>query len=195
MTERLPAGNYDETEIADRLTALLPADRALFTCACAERLMPALQWFCDAVGSVNYMVVREALDAAWSLDDACWAAGQYDLGALLPCSEEGDLALASTVAMNAVACVVYALEVCKTGEVQKAVWAARQLYEAADSLVQQGSALHAYLEEIDQEPPVQLLVRGIYAALDAAHNVPSADLLVSARYDGEAFLGYMIRSG
>lgn len=99
--------------------------------------------------------------------------------------------LGSAVAQNAVACVAYALEVRQTGDVQKAVWAARQLYEAADSVVQQGSAVQTYVEDIDQEPPVGLMVRGIYAALDAADSVSSADLLASARQDGEAFLGFV----
>jgi hypothetical protein len=68
--------------------------------------------------------------------------------------------------------------------------AARQLYEAADVVVQ-GAAVQAYVEDIDQEPPVRLMVGGIYAALDAAGIVSSADLRASARRDSEAFLGFV----
>ena len=187
VTER----DYDETEIARRVAALPSAARALFACACAERLMTAFRWFCDMTSSASYRVVREALDAAWFPDGAGWAAAFSEVAALVPGDEEGELSLGSAVAQNAVACVAYALEVRQTGEVQKAVWAARQLYEAADTAVQQGAAVQTYVEDIDQEPPVQLMVRGIYAALDAAGGVSSSDLLASAREDGEAFLGFM----
>lgn len=105
--------------------------------------------------------------------------------------EDGDLALGSAVAQNTVASVAYALGVRQTGEVQKAVWAARQLYDAADSVVQQGSAVQTYVKDIDQEPPVRLMLGGIHAALDVADSASSADLLISARHDGDAFLSFL----
>lgn len=191
MTERLAPRDYDETEIADRVAVLPSAARALFACACAERLMAAFRWFCDMTSSASYKVVCEALDAAWSPDNARRAPGERDVAALVPGDEEGELMLGSAVAQNAVACVAYALEVRQTGEVQKAVWAARQLYEAADAVVQQSAAVQTYVEDIDQEPPVQLMVGGIYAALDAAGGVSPPDLLASARQDSEAFLGFV----
>jgi hypothetical protein len=182
---------YDETEIARHLVALPPVARALFACACAERLMAAFRWFCDMTGSASFKVVREALDAAWSPQGAAGAAGASELTALVPGDDDGELSLGSAVAQNAVGCVAYALEVRQTGAVQTAVWAARQLYEAADVVVQQGSAVQTYVEDIDQEPPVQLVVRGIYEALDTAGSVALADLLVRAREDGDAFLGFV----
>jgi hypothetical protein len=60
----------------------------------------------------------------------------------------------AAVAQNAVAAVRYALEACLTGEVQPSVWAARQLYEAADAVVQQGAAVQTYVKDIDREQPV-----------------------------------------
>jgi len=191
VTERLASPDYDESEIAGRLAALPPAARALFACACAERLMAAFRWFCDLTGSASFKVVREALDAAWSPDGAGRAVEAGDVTALVPGDEEGELSLASAVAQNAVACVAYALQVRQTGAVEAAVWAARQLYEAADAVVQQGAAVQAYVEDIDQEPPVQLMARGIYAALDTAASASAADLLARARQDGEAFLGFV----
>jgi hypothetical protein len=191
VTERLASPNYDETEIAGRLAVLPPAARALFACACAERLIAAFRWFCDLTGSASFKVVREALDAAWSPDSAGRVAEAVDIAALVPGDKEGELSLASAVAQNAVACVVYALEVRQTGAVETAAWAARQLYEAADAVVQQGAAVQAYVEDIDQEPPVQLMVRGIYAALEAAASASASDLLARARQDGEAFLGFV----
>lgn len=180
MTEQLAPRDYDETDIAGRLADLPPAARAAFACACAERLMASFRWFCDMSCSASFKAVREALDAAWSGSGAGWPAGASEVAALVPDDEEGEMALGSAVAQNVVACVAYALEVRQTGDVQKAVWAARQLYEAADSVVQQGSAVQTYVEDIDQEPPVLLIVRGIYAALYAADSVSPADLLASA---------------
>lgn len=190
MTEPLATPNYDESEIAGRI-AVLPA-RALFACACAERLMAVFRWFCDMTGSTSFKAVREALDAAWSADHTGSAAGQRkELAELMPHDEEGELALGSAVAQNAVACVAYAVQVRQTGAAEPAVWAGRQLYEAADAVVQQGAGVQSYAENIDQEPPVQLMVRGIHVALDSAIDVSPAGLLAEARADGEAFLGFV----
>lgn len=193
MTDRLAPPEYDESEIATRVAALPSAARALFACACAERLMAAFRWFCDVTGSAGFKMVRETLDAAWS-GDAGRAGSVGEIITLVPGDEEGELSLGSAVAQNAVACVAYALEVRQAGAVQTAVWAARQLYEAADAVVQQGAAVQTYVEDIDQEPPVRLLVRGIYAALDAAGSASAPVLLAGAREDGEAFLGFMTGS-
>lgn len=182
---------YDEAKIAGSVTALAPAGRALFACACAERLMACLRWYCEVTGSGSYPVVREALDAAWSADGTRRAAGAHDVAALVPGDADGELFLAAAVAQNAVASVAYALEVRRTGKVQQAVWAARQLYDAADTVVQQGSPVQAYAGRIDQEPPVRLLVQGLYAALDGAGRLPAAELLASARQDGESFLRFV----
>jgi hypothetical protein len=194
VTERLGPPDYDESEIAGRVEALPSAARALFACACAERLMAAFRWFCDVTGSASFTVVREALDAAWSAGGAGRAASAGEVTALVLGDAEAGLSLGFAVAQNAVACVAYALEVRQTGAVQTAVWAARQLHEAADAVVQQGAAVQAYVEDIDQEPPVRLVVRGIYSALDAAGSASAADLLAGAREDGEAFLGFVTGS-
>lgn len=124
MIEGRASGFYDETEIAGRLAALPPAARTLFACACAERLMSAFRWFCERVGSPSYDFVREALNGAWSPGDPVRATGEREVAELVPDDDDGDLALGSAVAQNAVACVAYALGVRQTGEVQKAVWAA-----------------------------------------------------------------------
>lgn len=191
MTEPLATPDYDEGEIAGRVAALPSSARALFACACAERLMAVFRWFCGVTGSTSFTAVREALDAAWSSDQTGSAAGQRELTELMPDDEEGELALGSAVAQNAVACVVYAVQVRQTGAAEPAVWAGRQLYEAADAVVQQGAGVQSYVKNIEQEPPVQLMVQGIYAALDSAIDVPPPDLLAKARADGEVFLSFV----
>lgn len=191
MTEYPATPNYDETEIAASIAALPSSARALFSCACAERLMAVLRWFCDMTGSASFNVVREALDTAWSPDHTGLAPGQPEFAELVPGDEEGELALGSAVAQNAVACVAYAMQVRQTGAAEPAVWAARQLYEAADAVVQQGAAVQTYVEDIDEEQPVQLMVRGIHGALDSVINMSQAGLLAEAQADGEAFLGFV----
>jgi hypothetical protein len=190
MIERSAARAYDEDEISARLSAVSATARALFACACAERLMATYQWFCDVSGSNSYRTVREVLDSAWTADDVK-PKGERDLSALVP-EEEDDLALGSAVAQNAVACVEYAVGVRENGDVQKAVWAARQLYEAADSVVQQGAPVQTYVEEIQGELPVRLMVNGMYATLSNVESSPQSDLIASARQDGDAFLNLII---
>ena len=168
-----------------------PSARALFACACAERLMAVFRWFCDMTGSTSFKAVRETLNAAWSADQSGSAAGQRELAELMPDDEEGELALGSAVAQNAVACVAYAVQVRRTGAADPAVWAGRQLYEAADAVVQQGAAVQSYIVNIDQEPPVQLMVRGIHLVLDSVITMSPASLLAEAQADGEAFLGFV----
>lgn len=191
MDSTLPGSGYDEKKIAGRLAELSRDARGRFACACAERLMAAFGWFCDVTGSAGSAVLREALDIAWSPGDGGQAAGERDVTALMPSDEDGEPSLGSAVAQNAVACVAYALQVRQTGAVDTAVWAARQLYEAADAVVQQGAAVQTYVEDIDKEPPVQLVVRGIYRALDAAAGSSPADLRAEADGDGEAFLRFV----
>jgi hypothetical protein len=191
VTEPLATPNYDEGEIAGRIAAMPSSARALFACACAERLMAVFRWFCDMTGSTSFKAVREALDAAWSPDPTVSGAGQRELAELMPDDEEGELALGYAVAQNAVACVAYAVAVRQTGAAEPAVWAARQLYEAADAVVQQGAGVQSYVDNIDQEPPVQLMARGIHVALDSAIDASPAGLLAEARADGEAFLGFV----
>lgn len=153
--------------------------------------MAVFHWFCGMTGSANFKMVRQALDAAWSLDTTGVVPGQHEIAELVPDDQEGELALGSAVAQNAVACVAYAVQERQTGGIEPAVWAARQLYEAADAVVQHGAAVQTYLQDIDQEPPVQLVVRGINVALDSVAKTSSAVLLAEARADGDAFLDFV----
>jgi hypothetical protein len=83
------------------------------------------------------------------------------------------------------------MEVRLTGDVQASVWAARQLYEAADAMVQQGAATHSYISNIDRELPVRVMVEGIAAALHHASSLDTAGVRVKAEEDGEKFLAML----
>src|SRR5437660_2822044 len=145
MNGGLDRGSYDEDDLAKRLSALSSRARASFACACAERLMPSFRWSCLTTGSGNYEVVRQALDMAWAVgaprQSAELDAMRNRVMEAAPNAGDPELFPGAAVAQNAVAAVCYALEACLTDEVQPAVWAARQLYEAADAVVQQGAAV------------------------------------------------------
>lgn len=186
---------YDENELAKALSVLTPRARASFACACAERLMPAYQWFCLAAGPGNYDLVREALNIAWIADApeqmAELSSLQKRVIGAVPRVEDSQIFPGAAIAQNAVAGVCYAIEVRLTGDVQASVWAARQLYEAADTVVQQGAAAQTYLAEIDLEQPVRIMLEGIAAALGDASGTHAADLRVKAEEDGEKFLAIL----
>lgn len=187
--------NYDENELAKMLSGLTTRTRASFSCACAERLMPTYQWFCLATSSCNYRLVREALNIAWTANAPEQMA---ELGSMrkrvmdaAPNSEDLRMSPGVAVAQNAVASVCYAIEVCLTGDVQASVWAARQLYEAADAVVQQSAAAQTYVTDIDREQPVRMMHEGIAAALRDASSPDAADLRIKAEEDGERFLAIL----
>jgi hypothetical protein len=191
MIGRATTYGYDETEIAVRLAALSSSARALFACACAERLMPVCRWFYDMTDSMNYVLVREALNAAWSADILHMPVEVAQIAATIPCDNAGGPFPGSAIARNAIVCVAYAMEARQHDELQASVWAARQLYDAADVVVQQGSPTQEYVENIDLEAPVQLMLRGIYTTLDNVVQASRANLLANAQHDGEMFLSYV----
>jgi uncharacterized protein YjaG (DUF416 family) len=59
-------GPNDPQGTLDRLYSLPPASRAAFAMCCAERLFTGYQRYVDATGDGNAILVREALDQAWS---------------------------------------------------------------------------------------------------------------------------------
>lgn len=194
MNQRLDDPRYDEDELANELSVLTSPARALFACACAECLMAAYRWFCLAAGSGDYSVVRGALDVAWSAADG--EAAELDslrkrIIAVVPHTDNPQISLGFAVAQNAIACVCYAMDVCLTGDVQASVWAARQLYDAADSLVQQGSATQTYIADIEREPPVRMMLRSIVEALGDVSASDVADLRAKAEEAGEKFLAFL----
>jgi uncharacterized protein YjaG (DUF416 family) len=195
--EQQSSFDYDEARIADRLAALPLASRVLFGCACAERLMPAYRWFCHKTGSGDFELVRQILDAGWSMsgpdlapepESGLW---REQIGQVVPGDDDEALLPGSAVAQNAVASVAYVLEAWCTGDGRASVWAARQLYEAADVIVQQGAAAQSYVEDISNEAPVQLVLAGISSALDDLADPDPRRLLEAAQRDGDAFLAFL----
>src|SRR5438105_4030574 len=126
--------------------------------------MPAYRWFCGRSRSSDLVEIREALDTAWSvsLPDSAPAPPEISrwrqrVEGLVPSDDEVEMSPGSAVAQNAVACVAYALRAWETADPQESAWSARQLYEAADVVVQQGAPTQTYIKDVDMEAPVQLM--------------------------------------
>jgi hypothetical protein len=186
---------YNENRLAKELSELPPGVRASFACACAERLMPTYQWFCLTTGSGSYDLLREALNDAWTAN----ATGQASELRIIrkkvvdaPHPEESPRMFpGAAVAQNAVAAARYAMDVSLTGDVQASVWVARQLYEAADTVVQQSAATQTYITNIECEQLVRMTLEGIAAAFDDARRLSVAELRARAGKDGEEFLAIL----
>jgi uncharacterized protein YjaG (DUF416 family) len=128
---------YDESEVRARLARVARAERTAFAAACAERLYPLYERYALAVEGGAPYVLRAVLNKAWDVArgaparDADVLQAQRDAESMVPDeSEEWDLRLA--YAQNAVAAAAYAVRTWLSDDPQEAVWAARQVYDAAD---------------------------------------------------------------
>jgi hypothetical protein len=133
---------YDEAALARRLADVPAPARAAFAAAVAQRLFALYTRYADATGT-SPQELGDALDGAW---DALASAAETqrlehwrDLAeALVPDEEEEEegSVTESAYGQNAAAAVAYALRTQLADDPQEAVWAARQLYEAADFAAQ-----------------------------------------------------------
>lgn len=171
---------YDEVRIARLAGSLGREARTVFAAACAERMWPLVERYVLAVSlpARDRQVLRDALDAVW-----CAANGtgneediqvaQEAAEALVP-FEDDDWVLESGYAQNGIAAVVYAARTWLSDDPQEAVWAARQVYEAADYGAQQRelATTRVYSAEVEAElahaPVVQAAIQGIFDDLAAA---------------------------
>lgn len=123
---------YDEPALAAELDQLSPAARTAFAAACAERLLPAYRQYLEGGGSGDVGTVEGAIRTAWeAVSGPIGNVIEHEeaVDALQP---DDDDPLEAGLAENALAAVVYALRVARSGTAQDAAWAARQVYEALD---------------------------------------------------------------
>lgn len=121
------------------LNDLSHASRVLFAAACAERLQPTLEMICGDARLPDCKMVRSALDSVWrwaetASDSSSTSVRTDELESLIRGDDvDGtDRMLTDPIADNAVAAVVYALRCLNEGDVESAIWAAVQDYEAVD---------------------------------------------------------------
>ena len=186
---------YDEARIRARLTSVPPELRVAFACAVAERLMPTADWLSLSINRGGPAELRTALDLAWSVAGGSTPAeseveeARELAESLVPDDEDDDWTELSPLVQNSAAAVAYAVRTCAAGDPQEATWAARQLYEAADYLVQLVEPEQTYRPiEDGVGEPVEMAVRGIHAALDRLGSVGVDQLRAEAAADGVAFV-------
>lgn len=181
---------YDEGRTRQLVEAMSAAHRVAFAAACAEQLFPLYRWFAVRTGQGQPSVLRSSLDLVWSLDaPGAGSRGRVEEARrrseeLVPHDEDEDWSLTSPLAQNAAACVSYALRAWLSEDPQEAVWAARQLVEAADYIVQLGGPTHTYTDEAEGRSPVVLVQHGIESALAGAASGPDESCR-EARLRGE----------
>lgn len=183
---------YDEQAIRAGLESMSPEARVLFAAACAERLIPLYELFSELTKRGDVSVLREGLKVAWSATDPGSVLREEikrlrDVAeALVPDADDEDWSFSWAFAQTAAAAVTYALETWLSADAQNAVWASRQLYDVADFMVQEGASLHTYIEDIDENSPVQLALKGIEDALREAPELDVTAMRASAEDDGRA---------
>lgn len=181
---------YDEAALKERVDRLPGLARTLLAAACAERLMPLYEWIAGAGGSTETVSVRSALDLAWSASVSTQLAeqAQLEIEDLIPDEEDDDSPVDAALVQNAVAAVAYTLRTVGSHDAQDVVWAARQLYEAADYIVQREAPSQTYIEDLEQEAPIKLVLRGLGSTLGDIESASFAQLRTRAQADGDALL-------
>jgi hypothetical protein len=165
------AAKYDEARIAEVCGTLDRSARTAFAAACAERLWPLVERY----GSVTPLAendiptLRRALDAAWraaSGSDEDLAQARDVAESMVPFEDE-NWTVEAGYAQNAIAAIAYASRAWLSDDPQEAVWAARQLYEAADYGAQQssGGVLREYTRAVEDELLDTRIVREAVTAI------------------------------
>lgn len=163
---------YDERKIRDQIDRLPAAGRVAFAAACAEWLYPCYVEFARITGQGDPAGLRSVVDAAWSLAEAK-ELPRSDVGnlralaeSLVPSDDDDDWSTLSPLAQNAAASAAYAVRTWLLEDPQEAVWAARQLFEAGDYLVQLAAPAQSYISSTDSDEPLSLAIGGIAIALE-----------------------------
>lgn len=181
---------YDETVLKERVARLPGPERSLLAAACAERLMPLYGWIASAAGSAEAASIRSALDLVWSASASAEQLGhaQLEVEKLVPDEDDEDAPVDVALVQNAIAAVAYALRAVGSHDAQDVVWAARQLYEAADYIVQREAPNQIYMEDLEKEAPIHLVLRGLGSSLEDLESVSLTQLRTRAQADGNALL-------
>jgi uncharacterized protein YjaG (DUF416 family) len=188
MTHTSPS--YDEEHIIAEL-ATWPRDRRVaFACAAVERLIAVYEWFTAVADQGDPAALRSALDLAWSIAASHSAPttaideARDVAESLVPDDQDDNWTILSPLAQNAAAGVAYALRAWLVDDPREAMWAARQLHEAADYLVQLIAPEQTY-EDDASSAPMSIALNGIEAALRSALSTPTDELRKQAVTDGQ----------
>jgi uncharacterized protein YjaG (DUF416 family) len=170
---------FDRDGVRESLSVLAPWQRVGFAAGCVEVLLPAYLRFSELEEVGDPVLVRAAMDAVWSgLESADRSVPDGDLPspdsirALLPA--EDDWNEWAPQAEDAVAALVYLLQLVRDDDVELAVYAAERAYAAADEFEARSQEL-AVLDAQDRQmlsesPSVQTELRRQVESLAALRN-------------------------
>ena len=131
--------NFDEINLAEKLTRLSPLLRAAFAAACAQKLAHAYSTYAirsnrdPEVLNHVFALLWNDLNGTTRSDDELESQIETAM-ALIP-KEEDEWIAEQAAADDAAAALAYALRCRRDGSVQDAVWAARRAYNALDDYI------------------------------------------------------------
>lgn len=184
-----PTPTYDEGRLKAVLASWPRTRRVAFSCAVAERLMATYEWFTTVADQGDAGALRSALNLAWSVASSEPAAlsdietARELAESLVPNDQDDNWMLLSPLAQNAAASVAYALRSSLVDDPQEAVWAARQLHEAADYLVQLIAPEQTYEDDVSSSP-MSIALGGIETALASSASAPVGELRSKSAAEG-----------
>ena len=123
----------------------------MFAGACAEWLYPCYAEFNRVTSYGDPVALRAVVDAAWSLTKL-EVLSRRDIERLrivaellVPKDADDNWSILSPIAQNAAASAAYAVRTWLLQDSQQAAWAARQLFEAGEYLVQLCAPAQSYV--------------------------------------------------
>lgn len=177
---------YDEGVLLRRVSGLDRSSKAAFAAACAERMWPLVERYASAAGIPSEKVksLRTALDAVWRCvsGEAQDVANVQVLAESMIPEEDDQWVFESGYGQNAIAAVAYAARTWLTDQPHEAVWAARQLYEAAEYAAQsQVVGAATFSPEVEDSMRQAPVVRAALSALNADLETATRGSLLEAR--------------
>jgi hypothetical protein len=189
--------NFDEKQLILRLEPLERSAKTAFAAACAERLVPLSDRYAQRLGdSSRQQRLAVIVSAAWqaaSGREINSSRFEAEAESMVPDEDDEGWTAGRTYAGNAAAAAAYALRAWGTNDPQEAVWAARQLFDAADLAYSQLNPGSGFMTEAEQKaalesPILQSAISAIQRDLAAIENAwPSSELRQRAAMEGKAW--------
>ncbi|HVV81526.1 MAG TPA: DUF416 family protein [Kofleriaceae bacterium] len=130
--------HFDEAGLVDDLRRVSGNSRVAFAAACAQRLFPAYDKYCQRAGAGDQDELAQILERVWQHLIGAPMTGEQvrkDLArcmALVPGEDDAPWLDEQAHADDAASAIAYTLRALESGEPQEAAWAARRAYESAD---------------------------------------------------------------
>lgn len=193
--------DYDEAELRRRLAGLADREVIEFLACCVERTMQIVEERATKTSQFPIAELEIAAERIWKVaagDSNDLSQDEARIDNLYPDVEDPDFDGSSAFLQHAAGAILYTISYWSERQLQDAIWATRQVYEAADYAEQQLLRLGQRLElgefkakwdniEVKHSLVVKEAVGGIEADLDRIANLPvdAARLRLFARAEGQ----------